>query len=134
MAVREATGMGVLQAREFARTTDPALLKRILVEKVRCPDKLPSLPEELRERIFKASASQDNGSHLVDPIEFDPVLGPVIRKVMDEASAEMREEFGQWPQEGICHSIWKRTKQRLSQEHGIDWYSPAEMNPNSLFD
>jgi hypothetical protein len=133
MAVRQATGMGVLKAREFAATTDPALLMRILhAGKLPCPDKLVSLPGELRERIFQASADQ-NSLHLVDPIESDPVFGPVIQRTRDEFEAEVLDEEGGLAR-GTCHLIWLRTKRRLSEEHGIEWYSPAEMNPGSIFD
>lgn len=134
MAVRKATGMGVLQAREFARTTDRVLLMRILhAGRVPCPEKLVSLPEELRERIFEASTKREDGHHLIDPIESDPVSGPVVQKVIEECHEEALAGHETWPR-GICHLIWRRTKQRLSEEYGIEWYSPADMNPCSIFD
>ncbi|QJE97676.1 hypothetical protein [Luteolibacter luteus] len=128
MAVRQATGMSVLEACEFARTTDPALLKRILEQRVPRPDKMPFLPEELREKIFEASASQKSGAFLVDPIEFDPLLGPVIREVMET----VRKEDAELPESQRGGVLWLTVQQRL-EELGIRWHTPAEMNPGTIF-
>jgi len=35
---------------------------------------------------------------------------------------------------GRCHGVWKKMKEILRTEHGIEWYSPAEMNPKVAFD
>lgn len=35
---------------------------------------------------------------------------------------------------GICHSVWALKKSRLREKYGIIWQSPAELNPNILFD
>ncbi len=35
---------------------------------------------------------------------------------------------------GICHAIWARKKQLLWELYGIDWKSPAELNPTTRFD
>lgn len=34
---------------------------------------------------------------------------------------------------GTCHSIWFM-KKRLLKKRGIEWKTPAEMNPGVLFD
>jgi hypothetical protein len=34
---------------------------------------------------------------------------------------------------GVCHSYWARKKELLAKK-GIEWKTPAEMNPNILFD
>lgn len=34
---------------------------------------------------------------------------------------------------GVCHSFWAR-KQQLLKQAGIDWKTPAEMNPDVIFD
>lgn len=66
-----------------------------------------------------------------DPQESDPELGKLIRRAEREALAELKDlpRF-----EGFCHQLWARQKQILKEKHGMTWKSPAEMNPNVLFD
>lgn len=56
------------------------------------------------------------------------------RRVMEEIQPVLDKEF---PKEdyrmGICHRIWMRKKRLLAQS-GIDWKTPAEMNPDVIFD
>ncbi len=35
---------------------------------------------------------------------------------------------------GICHEAWRIKKSLLKSQYGIDWLSPAELNPFVLFD
>jgi hypothetical protein len=35
---------------------------------------------------------------------------------------------------GGCHFIWRETKKVLLEQHGIEWFTPAEMNPGMKFD
>ncbi|MBQ4558127.1 MAG: hypothetical protein IJA61_01975 [Clostridia bacterium] len=35
---------------------------------------------------------------------------------------------------GSCHSIWDRRKQLLKDMYNIDWKTPAELNPDIIFD
>jgi hypothetical protein len=35
---------------------------------------------------------------------------------------------------GMCHLIWHYKKQILKTEYGIDWHSPAELNPDAIYD
>ncbi len=35
---------------------------------------------------------------------------------------------------GMCHTIWKYKKEILKTEYGINWHSPAELNPQTCFD
>ncbi|NQS72554.1 MAG: hypothetical protein HQQ73_10465 [Desulfobulbaceae bacterium] len=37
-------------------------------------------------------------------------------------------------QMGFCHLYWTIVKRILWEKHGIDWKSPAEMNPDVFFD
>jgi hypothetical protein len=78
---------------------------------------------ELCERIFRAAEHQQGT--LYDPLEDDPQHGPAIAAALERATAEMRGEGN--PQ------IWKRARQILREEHGLVWYSPAEMNPGKTF-
>lgn len=35
---------------------------------------------------------------------------------------------------GICHAMWSRKKQLLKIMYDIDWQTPAELNPEIIFD
>jgi len=66
-----------------------------------------------------------------DPIEEDPHLRRVVAKARREAELHLAD----WPKEmGYCFVLWGEMKRILREEHGIDWRTPAEMNPNILFD
>lgn len=133
MAVHRATGLPVMQAKEFIRTSSPDLVERILAgHQIRYATQLASLPAELAGRIEDASARQRLLAFLHDPIEDDSTVGPIVRSVMEQASREMEAKHGRVL--GLCHAVWHRTRERLLQEHSIVWYSPAQMNPGSCFD
>jgi len=66
-----------------------------------------------------------------DPQEDDPKLGPIIKEACIEANQQVCG--GKPLQLGQCHEIWARAKQIL-KEKGIDWKSPADMNPNRFYD
>lgn len=35
---------------------------------------------------------------------------------------------------GFCHIIWRHQKQILKRDYNIYWKSPAELNPDIIFD
>ena len=35
---------------------------------------------------------------------------------------------------GLCHRIWTRKKQSLKEMYDIDWLTPAEKRPETIFD
>ena len=35
---------------------------------------------------------------------------------------------------GSCHRIWSMQKTILKEKYGITWYTPAELNPDIIFD
>ena len=35
---------------------------------------------------------------------------------------------------GCCHRLWDMQKTILKEKYGITWYSPAELNPEIIFD
>jgi hypothetical protein len=66
------------------------------------------------------------------PIEDDPKLGPIVEKARREA---LSEELANQPERlGFCHIVWATQKRILKDKYGIDWKTPAEMNPGILFD
>jgi hypothetical protein len=44
------------------------------------------------------------------------------------------EQDGTIELEGSCHILWGRQKQILEKRYGIKWRSPAEINPDVVFD
>lgn len=65
---------------------------------------------------------------LSDPQEKDPAKARWIRLASKRAAAEVEVGFGQ------CHAHWALQRKILAEEYGIDWKSPAQMNPNVCFD
>ena len=55
------------------------------------------------------------------------------REAMLEINPILEKEFEKEYGMGICHRYWKR-KKVLLKGYGIDWKSPAEMNPDVRFD
>lgn len=35
---------------------------------------------------------------------------------------------------GSCHAFWPAKQRILLEQHGISWRTPAQMNPNVLYD
>ena len=69
-----------------------------------------------------------------DPIEDDPVAGPIIRRVGENVHAQYEEKYkGVIWRMGMCHGIWQEQKRILKAEHGIDWRTPKEMNTGVVF-
>lgn len=68
-----------------------------------------------------------------DPQEGDPQLRAIIKAAEKEAEESLRKE-GVGRHLGYCHRLWGRQKQILKEKYGIDWRSPAEMNPDIMYD
>ena len=110
---------------------------------------LSPLPPEQQLAVV-VSAENDQSEIFHDPIEQDPIAGPIISSVLESVSSRVRREHKQRMDElrktspvmadflssgrGICHRIWKEVKQELQTNHKIAWRSPAEMNPQCVFD
>lgn len=64
----------------------------------------------------------------------------VLRKewdnLIDKVDAKVHENLG-IPIErylGFCHTFWQERKEVFKELYGIDWKTPAEMNPGAMFD
>ncbi len=68
-----------------------------------------------------------------DPQENDPKLKMLIDAADREAAAILATQY---PRNvfGVCHLFWKTKQQILLTKHGIEWRTPAEMNPDTIFD
>lgn len=96
------------------------------------------------------TAEHDRSGMLRDPIEQDPIAGPIISSVLKSVSMRVRREHEERMNDlrktspdmadflssgrGLCHRIWSDAKRELQSDHQIAWRSPAEMNPQCAFD
>ncbi len=97
------------------------------------PPPRPPDPElERRRELARRTNKQKHPriSLLYDPINDDPTFAWAIKEAGDRALEEVGRPFVM----GSCHLVWRRKKQILKEEFGIDWYSPREMNPRVIFD
>ena len=67
-----------------------------------------------------------------DPIEDDPNVKPLLRAA--EKEAKSAEELQGPRRFGWVHGYWSVKKRILKEKYGIDWRTPAEMNPKMAFD
>lgn len=120
------------------RTTTPPTPEQIdLVSSARKLDRdaaaalLSEMRGDLRERFVQAAREQTE-SVLHDPIEDDPQVLPLLRDAFEQAQAvaEGKGIRGM----GSCHYVWMQAQWILLKKHGITWFTPAEMNPDVLFD
>ena len=68
--------------------------------------------------MFKTDSVENTEKYRFAMMEINPIL-----------ENEFKDKFGM----GICHSYWHRKKELLAK-YGIDWKSPAELNPDIRFD
>jgi ribosomal protein L7/L12 len=126
-ALREATGLGWLQAKKF----------------------LEENPQTLSERIIAAGKTQTGKPYLYDPIADDPALARQFEAARAKAEAAydawLAERNAEYRRQGFdhmvtervmggCHFVWNEMKKILREENGIEWFSPREMNPGTVFD
>ncbi len=67
-----------------------------------------------------------------DAKEYDPKFQKQIKKVEDEVEAEMKKA-GSYGKFGSVHGFWRLKKEKL-KARGIEWRSPAELNPDTNYD
>jgi len=65
-----------------------------------------------------------------DPVE-KTLRYILVEKKVDQ---EVRKKIGNGGYLGYCHRFWALKQRILKEEYGIDWKSPAEMNPDWFFD
>lgn len=89
--------------------------------------------QELMRRIEIAEGRLIPGpfgdGELHDPLEDEEPTAALIKQVGEQASLEV-----DYRGIGRCHAVWGRMREILKAQHGVVWYSPAEMNPRTMFD
>jgi hypothetical protein len=84
-----------------------------------------------RRKWLEALMHQGFGG-LHDPLEDDPRWAAVVRaaEARAQALAQARGIDGM----GACHFIWREQERILREEHGLAWWSPAHLNPTTMYD
>lgn len=54
--------------------------------------------------------------------------------IREELEREIKAQIGKGGYLGYCHVYWAVKKRILKEKYGIDWKSPAELNPHIRFD
>ena len=85
---------------------------------------------EHRDRLVTALTTQEPDD-LHDPVEDDPEVRPKIEAATRQAESELAEVSRDI---GFCHKFWALKKKILRRNYGIDWKTPAEMNPGTFYD
>jgi hypothetical protein len=103
-----------------------------------------------RQGGYVEAAERYHGQELHDPVEDNPEIRLLFAAICEEAQQEI-EVWQRQQQEdraahssvasaqfdgrrGLGHRYWARVKVLMRERHGIDWKTPAEMNPWSVFD
>ena len=105
-------------------------------------------PEE-RIRLVELRESQTD-TFVHDPIEDNPSIRSLFEAVRAEVNGVVTEEHRKRIAEleessptveslfrggrGLCHREWQLTKKLMKERHGIEWQSPADLNPWVIFD
>jgi hypothetical protein len=85
--------------------------------------------KEESERIWQESL--DNFKR--DPLDSHLQYAEVLRAAEEQAAAELSAE-GLGEGFGYCHFFWPKKKEILWQRFGLHWQTPAELNPDCIFD
>lgn len=66
----------------------------------------------------------------------DPVENTEKYKaIIDDVERELDEMLKDYPKGmGFCHHYWHCKRVLLKEKYGIEWRSPAMMNPRVMFD
>ena len=72
----------------------------------------------------------------MSPLKYDPIEDTAVYKaVIKDVEKELDELLKDKPRGmGFCHIYWYEKKRILKEKYGINWKSPAVMNPRVMFD
>jgi hypothetical protein len=127
MTVRERTGLPVLECKKLLGSMTPVWRSEWL-----------------------AMCESQTGSLIHDPQEDDPQIRPLFESICAEVAVVVEQEhakhIAEWDARspaiatlfrktmGSCHRHWRLIKQLMKERHGINWRSPADLNPGTFFD
>lgn len=83
------------------------------------------------EELIKIMRNPKIGHLRKDPVEYTWEWEEIYYDVEDKID----ERFMNAPRQmGLCFRIWSAKRELLKEEYGIEWKSPAQMNPRVRFD
>jgi len=83
------------------------------------------------KQLVQIDSKEDGGSTKYDPVEHTEQY----LKILIELEAKIEEELRGEPMgEGFCFMYWHKKEEILKRDYGIDWDSPAVLNPGTRFD
>jgi hypothetical protein len=89
--------------------------------------------KEFQKKIENYPADRDGMTY--DPKERDPKYRDIIKKAEKEAEEKLKKELpGAEKRMGFCQHLWDEKKKILKEKYNIDWCTPAELNPFTMFD
>ena len=68
-----------------------------------------------------------------DPKEKDPQYKAIFDDVEATLSRMFAKEIAD-PECGFCHVYWEEKKRLLWENHSVRWESPADLDPETMFD
>lgn len=83
------------------------------------------------EELIQIIRSPWIGRLKTDPVEYTREWAEIYYDVQEEINSLFKD---QPRSRGLCRSIWREKKRILKEKYGIDWRSPAELNPRVRFD
>lgn len=68
-------------------------------------------------------------------LKYDPIEDtPEFQAIEDELEEKIIAKIGRNDGMGYCHLYWATKRDILKNEYGIEWKSPAALNPKVHFD
>ena len=68
-------------------------------------------------------------------LKYDPVEDtPAFQTIKDELEAKIIAKIGPNSGMGYCYLYWESKRDLLKKDYGIEWKSPALLNPKVRFD
>jgi hypothetical protein len=100
--------------------------------------RLDDLPSDVYELGTVTEENQTKWEALLkqvkrDPLETDARYMEFLAAASNQAEAELADH----PMNGgigFCHVLWKKKKEILRERYGLEWQTPAELNPDIKFD
>lgn len=83
------------------------------------------------EEMMKIILRPQIGHLKKDPVEYTWQW----EKIFYAVEAKLEQRFTNAPRHmGFCFHFWNAKQELLKEEYGIEWHSPAQMNPHVIFD
>ena len=130
MALRKATGLGILEAKKFLSENPERLSNQILLAY-----------KKKQQRIKQGFKTRP---YLYDPIEDDEKYSDIIKKAKMRVFAIIKEEnkrnFVELEKQNLVHTRssslrhMRKLKQYLWENHQIEWFTYQEMNPGWIIE